>query len=95
MCYVQNLKEGRKGFVQGSVAGKPLNSWTSLVVQWLRLRNSTAGDAGLIPGEGTKIPRAVRHGQKDKIRKEAKKNHQTLYDYLLCAQGLMGFCLLW
>ena len=32
-----------------------------LVVQWLRLRNSTAGGVGLIPGRGTKIhvPRGV------------------------------------
>ena len=29
---------------------------TSLVVQWLRLRSSNAGGAGLIPGRGTKIP---------------------------------------
>ena len=32
---------------------------TSLVVQWLRLRASTAGGTGLIPGWGTKIPHAV------------------------------------
>ena len=28
---------------------------TSLVVQWLRLHASTAGDTGSIPGQGTKI----------------------------------------
>jgi len=28
---------------------------TSLVVQWLRLHASNAGDAGSIPGQGTKI----------------------------------------
>ena len=28
----------------------------SLVVQLLRLHTSTAGDMGLIPGQGTKIP---------------------------------------
>ena len=27
---------------------------TSLVVQWLRLRPSNAGDPGLIPGQGTR-----------------------------------------
>ena len=42
---------------------------TSLAVQWLRLHTSTAGGAGSIPGGGTKIPRATRHGQKKK-RKE-------------------------
>ena len=34
-----------------------LSDWTELVVQWLlRLCASTAGDIGLIPGRGTKIP---------------------------------------
>jgi len=32
---------------------------TSLVVQWLRLHASNAGDAGSIPGQGTKILYAV------------------------------------
>ena len=31
----------------------------SLVVQWLRLCTSSAGYAGLIPGQGTKIPHVV------------------------------------
>ena len=34
--------------------------------QWLRLCASTAGDAGLIPGQGTKILHALWHGQKKK-----------------------------
>ena len=34
------------------------------MVQWLRLRASNAGGACSIPGWGTKIPRAVRQGQK-------------------------------
>ena len=42
---------------------------TSLAVQWLRLRTSTAGGSGLIPGRGTKIPHAVQHGQKKKKNK--------------------------
>ena len=29
------------------------------MVQWLRLHASNAGYAGLIPGQGTKIPHAV------------------------------------
>ena len=37
---------------------------TFLVVQQLRLHTSTAGGTGLIPGPGTKISRATRHGQK-------------------------------
>jgi len=31
---------------------------TSLVIQWLRLHAPNAGDQGLIPGKGTKIPHA-------------------------------------
>ena len=63
---------------------------TSLVVQWLRLPASTAGGTGLIPGLGTTIPHAVRHGQK-------KKNEQVLIhsfnDYffaLYLFQALLG-----
>ena len=37
---------------------------TSLEVQWLGLCVSTAGDLGLIPGWGTRIPQATRHSQK-------------------------------
>ena len=36
----------------------------SLVVQWLRLCTSTAGGAGLISGQRTKIPRAAQCDQK-------------------------------
>ena len=36
---------------------------TFLVVQWLRFQASTAGDAGLIPSWGTKIPHASHHSQ--------------------------------
>ena len=45
---------------------------TSLAVQSLRLRASTAEGAGLIPGQGTKIPHAVWCSQKKK--KIQKKN---------------------
>ena len=47
-------------------------SGSSLEVQWLRLCISTAGGMGLIPGQGTKIPRALLHGQKPQIRKKKK-----------------------
>ena len=30
-----------------------------LVVQWLRLRDPSAGGVGSIPGQGTKIPHAT------------------------------------
>ena len=39
---------------------------TSLTVQWLRLQASTAGGESSIPGRGTKIPHAEKHGQKIK-----------------------------
>ena len=32
--------------------------------QWLRLCAASAGGAGSIPDQGTKIPHASRHGQK-------------------------------
>ena len=37
---------------------------TSLSIQWLRLHTSIAGQEGLIPGQGTKIPHTAVHGQK-------------------------------
>ena len=36
---------------------------TTPVVQWLRLPASTAGSMGLIPGQGTKIPHAMKHSK--------------------------------
>ena len=41
-------------------------SGTSLEVQWLGLSAFTAMAPGSIPGWGTKILQAVRHGQKKK-----------------------------
>ena len=37
--------------------------WNSLAVQWLGLHSFTAESMGLIPGQGTKILQAIRHGQ--------------------------------
>ena len=45
---------------------KSVDWGTALEVQWLRLRASTAGDTGSIPGGGTRIPHATWHGQKKK-----------------------------
>ena len=42
-------------------------SGTSLAAQWLRLRTSSTGGMGSIPGLGTKIPYAMWHGQKKEI----------------------------
>ena len=41
-----------------------IKSRISQALQWLRLSNSNAGGTDLIPGQGTKIPHAVWHGQK-------------------------------
>ena len=45
---------------------KKLIAGTSLAVQGLGLRTSTAVGTGSIPGQGTKIPHAVWYGQKKK-----------------------------
>ena len=43
---------------------------SSLAVQWLGLRASTAGGTGSIPGQGTKIPHAM------VCPKKKKKSHK-------------------
>ena len=68
---------------------------TSLVVQWLRICFPMAGNAGLIPGWGTKIPRAagklksfctrepVRHNEEPVQPTKEKKQKQTqTYNYM-------------
>ena len=57
-------KEPREGSVKKSPSG------TSLVVQWLRPCASTAGDASLMPGWGTKIMPATRCGLSSKKEEE-------------------------
>ena len=53
---------------------------TSLVVLWLRLYTSTAGDVGWVPGRGTKIPPAVQCGQKFSFKKDFVLSHQKKMD---------------
>ena len=48
---------------------------TSLVVQWLRLHPSNAGNVGSIPGRETKIPHATWHVQKK------EKDSQVIHVY--------------
>ena len=43
---------------------------TSMVVQWLRRHVSNAGEAGSIPGRGTKIPHGEWCVQKFEIKKK-------------------------
>ena len=42
---------------------------TTSLVQWLRLCASNAGGVGSILGWGTKIPYAMQHGQKIKMKR--------------------------
>ena len=43
---------------------KKIKGRTFLVIQWLRLQASKAGNKGLIPGQGNKIPHAAQQSQK-------------------------------
>ena len=54
--------------------------WTFLAVQWLRLCSSTAEGVGMIPGQGTKVPHAVQHGQKEREKEKKKKKEATISD---------------
>ena len=49
---------------------------TSLAVQWLRLGTSTAGGAGLIPGQGIKMPHASRPSQNKQTKQQQKNTRQ-------------------
>ena len=60
---------------------KTILSKTFLVVQWLRLHTSNAGDVDSIPGWGTKIPHATHHGKK-------KQQHTFLADFRLSSKSL-------
>ena len=57
-------------------------------MQWLGLRASTAGETGLIPGQGTKIPQAKPSGAARK-----KKNVNTKGDGRDFAGKLQKFSL--
>ena len=46
------------------------------MAQWLRLQATNAGATSSIPGQGTKIPHATRHGKN--IKKKKKKKRQCL-----------------
>ena len=74
---------------------KKLNQeWTSLAVQWLRLRASSVGDASSIPGQGTGIhcvvglknPKKQKHYQ----RKKRTNKGQWLFWRWPVSSGLGG-----
>ena len=51
-------------------------SGTSLAVQWLRLRASTAGDMGSTPSGGINIPHAAQCGQKNTTQHNTTKQKE-------------------
>ena len=48
--------------ISGVMSFQTVGAGTSLAVQWLSLHTSNAGGTGLIPGQRTKIPHAMRCG---------------------------------
>ena len=48
------------------------------MVQWLGLLAFAAKGLGLIPGQGTKIPQAARHSQREKKKKKKESRVQVL-----------------
>ena len=70
-------------YVHSSTIHNSQDMGTSQAVQRLRLRASTAGGTGSIPGWGTKIPHAVLCGQKKKITKTWKQSKCPLiYEWI-------------
>ena len=51
---------------------------TSRVVQWLRIHLATQGDVDSTPSQGTKIPQAVQHGQKQNELTFLKRGYQAV-----------------
>ena len=68
--------------IQNTCESKWTIQGTSVAVQWLRFCPSNAGSAGSIPGQGTKIPHAVWHGQK-KIKERKKTEIEDHIDCLI------------
>ena len=52
----------------------------SLAVQWLGLHTFAAEGAGSVPGQGTKILQAVRHGPPKKLYVTTALNKQECMD---------------
>ena len=71
---------------------KKMSLGTSLAVQWLRLRTSTAGGMGSIPGWGTKISLAAQLGKINKIFLNSGRNWVFREEILLADLGVL--CLL-
>ena len=69
ICLIQPLRDsrifsfatkiGNLDFYRNSLDLKMLTTGTSLVLQWLRLRVSNAGEVDSTPGQGSKVPHAA------------------------------------
>ena len=64
----KHMKRCLASYVLREMQIKTTMRGNSMVVQQLRLRAFTAEGSGSIPGRGTKIPQAVRRGQKQKTK---------------------------
>ena len=60
------------------------------MVEWLGLHTSTAGDLGLIPGWGTKIPQDMWRGQKKKKNSPQKEEFRQLFVLVLCFSSVVS-----
>ena len=63
----------RSNIIGDSECQEEAATGTSLTVQWLRLRVSTAGGMGLIPGHGIRILQAMQRSQKKLLKKKKKR----------------------
>ena len=61
------------------------------MVQWLKLRASTAGGTGSIPDQGTKIPHTMWCGQKEKEKKKYIGKEKTVGDTSPELVGSLGW----
>ena len=71
------LKPRCPGFPARKLTTREDKAGTFLVVQWLRLCVSNAGDEGLIPGWGTKIPHSPR-SLSDQLSRKGMDNMQAI-----------------
>ena len=55
-------------------------SWTSRVVQWLRLCSFKSGGKGLVSAQGTKIPHSMQFDQKVKLKKGEESSEKKGYN---------------
>ena len=86
----QGRKPERRSYKKAAAQSVPCKNpavGTSPMVQWLRLRASDTADVGSIPGRGTKIPHATRHGQKQRNK---QKCPVVKFKSSACLQGCRG-----